>query len=91
MKVISEFSPADSTGGRIKNTGSRRYYVRVPLVASLSTPWESRGGNVEFSLVGTPVTCAVQIEILVSPAGIYHDRSAADHWILFRSVYIDLL
>jgi len=26
----------------------------------------------------------VQIEILVSPAGIYHDRSAADHWVLFR-------
>lgn len=41
----------------------------------------------EFSLVGTPVTRAVQIEILVSPAGIYHDRSTADHWILFRPVY----
>lgn len=88
MKVTSEFSLADSTGSGKKNTGSRgRYYVRVSLVASLSTPRESRGGNVEFSLVGTPVTCAVQIEILVSLAGIYHDRSAADHWILFRPVY----
>lgn len=77
MKVISEFSLADSTGNGKKNTGSRgRYYVRVSLVVSLSTPRESRGGNVEFSLVGIPVTCAVQIEILVSLAGIYHDRSA---------------
>lgn len=45
----------------------------------------------EFSLVGTRVTCAVQIEILVSLAGIYHDRSAADHWILFRPVYRSVL
>lgn len=45
----------------------------------------------EFSLVGTRVTCTVQIEILVSLAGIYHDCSAADHWILFRPVYRSVL
>lgn len=33
----------------------------------------------------------MQIEILVSLAGIYHDRSAADHWILFRPVYRSVL
>jgi len=49
MKVSSEFSLADSAerggvgkGGEKKASGSRGYYVRVPLVASLSTPRESR-------------------------------------------------